>query len=210
MTDAIRDNYDIVKRQRATFADGTLPSWLSDASSGGGSINVVPDHGGRVTLSCGTSATGDEGKIEADRISAGDFDGIFLSAIFQHGPNAATEGVCDTAIGMEDSSGDDRVVHFINSAGFANNFNFGGGGDKYGTRRGINPNLMETEMLFDVVDGVGIHRYQNSLAKQVTDTSPDPADTFYPNAKIIQRDTSADRELHINEFEVAYVKKANR
>lgn len=205
MTDAIRDNYELAKAPLQTsFLDGALPSWLTDASTGGGSISVESTNGGRVVLSAGTTASGDEGKIEANDISPGDFDAVSISVTFARGPNATGPSNALVGIGMEDSDASERLHH--NNSTFV----FGGVGDNVNTRATRHDTRISSTVFWDIEDQVGIHRLHNAFAVRKSDTSLDTDSTYIPFAKVITYDTAADRTAEVYDFEIAYWDKKDQ
>lgn len=216
---AITSNFEVVKRQTADFADGTLPSWLSDTSNGGGSVTVESGiGGGRAAVSCGTQATNDKGRIESDGFSVGNFDGIYISAVLEHDANAADGGTALTKFGMEDDDASERLLHRFNDTteGDRNMLTFGGSGDEFSPRRFLDfdngdifQNQIRTGLVWDAVEQRAIHRMQDCFSRSNSSYSISPSETYTTRVAIDQKDTAADRIVYVYEMEVAFLRKKN-
>lgn len=202
MSDCITSNYEQAKEPlAASFLDGTLPSWMSDASIGGGSYSVESTGGGRAVLSTGTNASNDEAKLEGPSITLGDFDAISISATFARGPNATDNSEALVGLGMEDDDASERLAH---NNGY---FEFGEQGNTVGARDTRHETKVTSTVLWDSVEQIGINRVHGTFGSRIDDGSILRDETYTPSIKIITFDTASDRTLDVYDFEIAYWNK---
>jgi hypothetical protein len=207
----IRSNYSVEKRLHTTFLGGSLPSWLSDESNGGGTISVESTNGGRATLSTGTSGTGDESKFWGPEMQIGPFDALLVRATVEFDQDAVV-GPSETelTVGMQSMpSASNRLLHWMaRDVGPSVVIEYGSQGDTVDTRSWLHADdPVTTALLWDAVDDLAIHRFQDSYAVHDSSQSISTSETYRTTTKIITRDTSADRIMHCYDFEIAYLSR---
>jgi len=209
MSDAIYDNYEVVKSQQTGFLSGTLPDWLNDSSVGGGSVSVESTNGGRAVLSTGTQSVDDEGKIESNQIEVYPFDAVLVQTTFKVNtdPNTAASDVC----GFQSGDANNYFVHrVIDGSGADDNIVLvkNGTTDFEKTREMSNQqDRLTSQLLWDVTDDKIIHRYQDSFATQIVTSIPaSDANSYITKHNIQTKDTTADRELYIYEIKIEYLR----
>lgn len=189
------------------FGDGSLPDWLEDNSTGGASVTVEPENGGRAKLSTGTNAEGDKSEIRGKKFYTADaFDALYIRVLFDQ--KVAFSGPAEVDIALTNESVSDGVYHTV----------LDGGGESgtirhradssdqfFDTVDYIEDQVAETELILDTVNERTVHRYQDRLARgYVTSNFPDPTDDYRPRCYIQTNNTGEDRIMNVYQIEIGY------
>lgn len=185
---------------------GTLPAWLTDASTGGGSVTV---NNGSATLSTGTSASGDEAILAANSVALpGSYDGYAMRMSFDMtlGSFADTKAL----FGFIDDDSSHSVFHNItaNLIDIEENFSK----DQRDTRAIDSADQfspIENTLVFDARHQEYYHSLHSTLAEAILSASTDPTteSNFTPQINLQTQDTSTDRLLNLYEFEIMRISR---
>lgn len=209
MTDSIESNYVEKKRLETSFLDGALPSWLSDASSGSGTVSVASTNGGRATMSVGTSSG--TALLEGPSLNIEDYDALLVTAELQLGTDASTAGAATIGHGLLNGDGSQRHYHWLNGLESADRaiVEYGAKGDTHTTREYYQTHPITTQLLWDAQEQRSLHRMQETFARYNKNRSLSTTDTYQPSVRMVQEDTSTARTLYLNSFEIAYLSKTD-
>lgn len=209
MTGSIEWNYDVEKRLKTSFLDGSLPSWLSDASSGSGTVSASAANGGRATMTVGTSSG--TALLEGPTLDIEDYDALLVSAGLQMGADAATPDKTTLGYGLLNADGSQRHYHWLNGPApqDRDNIEYGAQGDTHTTREYFLTDPVTSELLWDAQEQRSLHRMQETFARYNENRSLPTGDSYTASIRMVQEDTTTSRTLYLNSFEIAYLSKTD-
>lgn len=209
MTRSIIDGrYEIESRWRADFADGTKPSFLTEDTSGGGSVNYEAANGGRAVLSSGTAAVDDSARIRAEGVDYQTFDAVALRALVGHNSAAATPETTISRVGFENGDFSHKAFQNVNGEFRKGQIEVAAGGDTsfINVRDQLVTQPVPVEIVMDESAGELIHRYQDCLSRIITSTVPArSAGPFAADIFCRTENTAAERVMYVYRFEVLYL-----
>lgn len=191
------------------FYEGTLPSWLTDQSSGGGSINVsdASVEGGRARLSTGVTAAGDKGEIRsAVNFQPEAHDVIRIKAMVQS--SSSDNALVNVRFGFVESGN-----NYIQLRMEQDDIRTVVGGTAFTTAiTPVTPEVGQTEYELrwytarDVIEVL----QEGAVAGQITDANavPDPSLAYDARVWINTSDTTADRILDVYTCQIGYMDDA--
>lgn len=208
--------YNKRKSVRHGFLDG-LSGWMSDGSSGG-SLTTESTGGGRATLSTGTAAENDSGRVDLDPITpnaSDQYDAVSLRVAFSLADGARSKEDATIQMGYLNASNLNRIYHQPNHGNpdrvSTLRLSVSDTDTIYQTREKLSSSVLESELIWDTSTDELIHLYQDCVAQRVTETGalPDPTLDYEPKISITTKNTSQDRVMYVHEIEVAYYNRPN-
>lgn len=211
----IGQRYSVSKRVRESFFNGSLPSWLSDVSSGG-SLSFTSDFGGRVELNSGTEAEGDYAAIATDplNIDSNDtFDAVAVHVTYSHedGSTSDTSDDVRTSLGFEADGESDAIRHQMNheTSDRVNTISTNDGSWHTTPTRAalyIGSKQIQSSLVYDGNADVVIHRVQDAFGNLVEQNIPDTtANNYRVEVRCETQDTNTDRQFNLSELTVEYL-----
>jgi hypothetical protein len=192
--------YEPVNVTVVPFDSGSKPDFVTEITSGGGSVSYQTTEGGYASLSTGTTSQGDSAKIKTSDISVGPYDAVSISAVFDAEGSIQTQSDC--YLGLNPSDG--KVIHFL-SRNYLD-LSDGNNTETKDTHRLKDEALPKrTTLLMDPTEDDIHHRIHNMSARRVNSSlHPSATQTLAGEVSISTQDTSNDRVINIRRLEIGY------
>lgn len=213
----IHDRYNEEKTISHGFADG-LASWMTDGSTGGGTVTTETTMGGRAVLDTGATL-GDYGRIDMGPFTpspADRFDAMGVRFVYSFGSGSQLGGETITQLGMLNGDNLHRLYHQPNHArsGEAGvlRTSVSDTDSFYDTRTILPESGISSELIWDYSADELIHRYQDAYGTRVTGSSnlPDPTLDYTLKAQIQNETGDSNYQMYLYNVEIAYYNRPNR
>jgi len=194
----IKEKYELQNYTEYDFREGSQPSTITHQSiTGGASINYNSSAGGRMVLNTGSSSTGDTAKVSLPSINTEFFPKIYLRVVLE--PTNLGGGKSKASIAMSPNTAGENLTLWLDHPTRSATIDHKTGGTSYltDTRPGYKSNIVSHEILYDIDQGVLIHRCHDCFGNYVTNNLPIAEDEYSPVLEIITEDTGAERKMYI-------------
>ncbi|MFC6825649.1 hypothetical protein [Halopelagius fulvigenes] len=191
--------------------DGSLASWMTDASTGAATLSTETTMGGRALMDTG-GTQGDAARVDMGPFTpdaAGRFGVFGFEVTFGFGGNVGVYDDANVGIGFEDGAGNSIVHQPVNSpsSGAANVAVSNAGTETLLPTRNIIPSGAVTSGIYwDYASGELYHRYQDAFGNRLTDASalPDPTLDYTPFVSIENPDGTANDTMFLYHVNILY------
>lgn len=206
----IPEDKTLVKEIEAPMMQGTLPSWLSTATLGGGTVTALDasNDGGYLNLDPGTTASGDYAKISTFNLTPAAYDVVELFGRIKH--TTGNDADATTSLGFEESGSNNALWYFVE--GVDNNrikLESGGSAVFHDVRVVDDTNEHDFRLIWDTTAGtITLITDGFPSGVEISTGIPDATLTYFGQATAMYKGGVA-AQAQVSSFGVRYYRKTN-